>query len=180
MGFTALGGLVMGRRCGDLDPGVVLHLMRARNMSADDVENLLSRQSGLFGVSGMSDDMRTLLQSDDPRAKEAVDLFTYRAAREIGSLAAAIDGLDVLVFTGGIGENSATIRKRRMSACSWLGVKADDGKNQNNDSRISAEGGAADVFVIPTDEEAVIAQSLFELLSPPPGGASPASKGRRL
>jgi acetate kinase len=176
MGFTALDGLVMGRRCGDLDPGVVLHLLRARNMSADDIENLLSRQSGLFGVSGLSDDMRTLLQSDDPRAKEAVDLFTYRAARAIGSLAAAIGGLDVLVFTGGIGENSATIRERIMSACSWLGVKADDSKNQNNNTRISAEGGAADLFVIPTDEEAVIAQSVFGLLSAPPGGDSPVSK----
>lgn len=166
MGFTALDGLVMGRRCGDLDPGVVLHLMRARNMSADDIENLLSRQSGLFGVSGMSDDMRTLLQSDDPRAKEAVDLFVYRAGREVASLASAIGGLDVLIFTGGIGENSSEIRTLIASACAWLGVKIDDSKNHSGASRVSARDSAVDVFALPTDEESVIAGHVRRLVWP--------------
>ncbi len=157
MGFTALDGLVMGQRCGDLDPGVVLYLMRERKMDAPAIEELLSRQSGLLGVSGVSGDMRTLLDSNDINAKEAVDLFVYRAAREVGSLASAIGGLDVLVFTGGIGENSAKIRARIAAACAWLGVKIDDNENQSGAARISARDSVVDVLALPTDEESIIA-----------------------
>lgn len=164
MGFTALDGLVMGQRCGDLDPGVVLYLMRARKLEAHAIEELLSHRSGLLGVSGISSDMRTLLESDDIHAKEAVDLFVYRAAREVGSLASAIGGLDVLVFTGGIGENSAEIRARIASACAWLGAKIDEKENQSGESRISARDSAVDVFTLPTDEERVIARHAARLV----------------
>lgn len=165
MGFTALDGLVMGQRCGDLDPGVVLYLMRARKMDAPAIEKLLSHQSGLLGVSGVSSDMRTLLDSDDINAKEAVDLFVYRAAREIGSLVSAIGGLDVLVFTGGIGENSAEIRDRISSECTWLGVRIDEQKNRTGAIRISSDDSAIDIFALPTNEELVIAQSVEQILS---------------
>ncbi len=164
MGFTALDGLVMGRRCGDIDPGVILHLMRERNMQADAIEDLLGRQSGLLGVSGVSSDMRTLLKSVDPHAKEAIDLFVYRAAREIGSLAAAMGGLEILVFTGGIGENSTEIRARIGSACAWLGVRIDAQKNDAGCVRISADDGGVDVFAIPTDEEKVIARGVNQVI----------------
>lgn len=168
MGFTALDGLIMGRRCGALDPGVILHLMRTRNMNADEIEELLSRKSGLLGVSGLSSDMRVLLKSDNPHAKEAVDLFVYRAAREIGALAAIVGGLDILVFTGGIGENAAEIRARLSSACAWLGAKIDDKENEKGVARISADRSAVDIFVLPTDEERVIAQSVNQLISSQP------------
>jgi len=164
MGFTALDGLVMAQRCGNLDPGVVLYLLRERKMEVHAIEELLSHRSGLLGVSGVSSDMRTLLESDDIHAKEAVDLFVYRAVREVGSLASAIGGLDVLVFTGGIGENSAEIRARIVSGCAWLGMKIDNEENQSGASRISARGSVIDVFALPTDEESVIARHVMSII----------------
>ena len=122
MGFTAVDGLPMGTRCGALDPGVILYLMDQRGMDARAIEKLIYNQSGLLGVSGVSSDMRTLLASDEPRAKLAVDLFVYRIGRELGSLAAALGGLDAIVFTGGIGENGADIRERVCRDAAWLGV----------------------------------------------------------
>src|SRR5207237_96414 len=126
MGFTALDGLVMGTRCGAIDPGVLLYLMDARSMDARALEGLLYNRSGLLGVSGLSSDMRALLASPDPRAREAVDLFVYRAGRELGSLAAALDGLDALVFTAGIGEHATEIRARICAGAVWLGVRLDE------------------------------------------------------
>jgi acetate kinase len=129
MGFTAVDGLPMGTRCGALDPGVILYLMDQRGMDARAIEKLIYNQSGLLGVSGVSSDMRTLLASDEPRAALAVDLFVYRIARELGSLAAALGGLDAIVFTGGIGENSAEIRARICRGAAWLGVTLDEPAN---------------------------------------------------
>ena len=129
MGFTALDGLPMGRRCGNLDPGVVLYLMQEKGMTAGEVSDLLYHDSGLFGVSGVSDDMRTLLASDDPHAADAVALFVYRIGRELGSLAAALGGLDALVFTAGIGEHASEIRRRVCEQAAWLGVHFDEAAN---------------------------------------------------
>jgi acetate kinase len=129
MSFTPADGLVMGTRVGSLDPGVVLYLASRHGMDARALEHLIYHESGLLGVSGVSSDMRTLLGSDDPRAAEAIDLFVYRVGRELGSLAAALGGLDALVFTGGIGENSAAIRARICRAAAWLGVESDDREN---------------------------------------------------
>ena len=159
MGFSALEGLVMGTRCGALDPGVVLHLLHDRGMTLEAVTSLLYEQSGLRGVSGVSGDMQALLQSDDPRAAEAIDLFVYRAAREIGSLAAALGGLDTLVFTAGIGENAPQIRARIAAACSWLGVALDPGRNAVGGQVLSAAGSAVEVLLIPTDEERAVAEA---------------------
>ncbi len=158
MGLTALDGLVMGTRCGEIDPGVLLHLLRDRAMSVAEAEDVLTRKSGLLGVSGLSDDMRDLLASDAAEAREAVDLFVYRAARQIGSLAAALGGLDAIVFTGGIGEHSPEIRGRILGACGWLGVRPDEARNARGGPRISAEDSTVDALAIPTDEEGVIAR----------------------
>ncbi|MEZ5855021.1 MAG: acetate/propionate family kinase [Hyphomicrobiaceae bacterium] len=163
MGFTALDGLMMGKRCGALDPGVILHLLQQKGMSTEDVANLLNNQSGLLGVSGCSDDVRDLEASDDPNAEEALSLFAYRAAREIGSLAAAAGGLDVLVFTAGIGEHSAAMRQRICTASGWLGIGLDDAANQRHGPKISHTDSSVDVFVIPTDEEIVIARATWRL-----------------
>ena len=127
MGFTAVDGLPMGTRCGSLDPGVMLYLMDELKMDARAIEKLIYQQSGLLGVSGVSSDMRALLASDEPRARLAVDLFVYRIGRELGSLAAALGGLDALVFTGGIGEHAAAIRERVCRDAAWLGVELDAG-----------------------------------------------------
>jgi acetate kinase len=158
MGFTALDGLVMGTRCGAIDPGVLLYLMREKRMSADAIEDLLYRRSGLLGVSGISSDMRALLASSSPRANEAIDLFCYRATREIGSLVAALGGLDVLVFTAGIGERSSAVRARLCERLAWLGAAIDESANQANQAVISQASSALTVCVIPTNEEAVIAR----------------------
>ncbi len=131
MGFTAVDGLPMGTRCGNIDPGVILYLMDERGMDARAVEKLIYSQSGLLGVSGVSSDMRTLLASPEPRAKLAVDLYVYRIGRELGSLAAALGGLDAIVFTGGIGENSAEIRARVCRDAAWLGVELDAAANDS-------------------------------------------------
>lgn len=164
MGFTALDGLMMGRRTGTIDPGVLLYLLQEKRMAASDVSDLLYNRSGLFGVSGLSDDLRVLEADGGERAEEAMDLFAYRAAREIGSLAAALGGLDVLVFSAGIGEHSALMRSRIVAYSSWLGCEIDADANAMHGPRIGKDGSAVDVYVIPTDEEIVIARSVRMLL----------------
>ena len=158
MGFTAVEGLVMGTRSGSLDPGVVLWMLEEAKMDARAIESLLYKRSGLLGVSGISSDMRTLLASDDPKAAEAVELFCYRISRELGSLAAALGGLDAIVFTAGIGERADPVRKRVAELAAWLGVSLDDAANQRHGPRISSSKSAVDVWVIPTNEELMIAR----------------------
>jgi acetate kinase len=172
MGFTALDGLVMGTRSGAIDPGVVLYLMQQKGMSADAVSDLLYNRSGLLGVSGQSDDLRVLEADGGAAAEAAMDLFAYRAAREIGSLAAALAGLDVLVFSAGIGERSASMRARISAYSAWLGIALDSRANAANEIRIGAAGAPVDVLVIPTDEELSIARSVLRLLGT---GADPLS-----
>jgi acetate kinase len=164
MGFTALDGLVMGTRCGALDPGVVLHLLRRGNMDASELERVLYARSGLLGVSGISSDMRTLLASDDARAREAVDLFVYRINRELGSLAAALHGLDALVFTGGIGEHAATIRARVCRDAGWLGVTLDVSANERHATCISSQDARVSAWMIPTDENLMVARHAQRIL----------------
>jgi acetate kinase len=158
MGFTALDGLPMGTRCGQLDPGVVLYLLTERKMAAGDVEQLLYRESGLRGLSGISNDVRDLLASPDPRARLALDYFVHRAVHELGSLAAALDGIDGVVFTAGIGENSAEIRGRICERLRWLGLRLDPSANEAGGPRISEPGSPVSAWVIPTDEERMIAR----------------------
>lgn len=158
LGFTALDGLCMGTRPGAVDPGVVLHLFQTLSMSAKDVETLLYKKSGLIGISGFSNDMRDLLQSDKPEARLAVDYFVYRAAKEIGALAAVLGGVDALVFTAGIGENSPEIRRRICEASAWIGVDLDPAANERKDSRISRPASRVSAWVIPTNEELMIAR----------------------
>lgn len=163
MGFTALDGLPMSRRCGDLDPGVVLYLMQEKGMSADAISELLYQSSGLLGVSGLSDDMKTLLASDRPNAAEAVSLFVYRIGRELGSLVAALGGFDALVFTAGIGENAPEIRRRVCQDASWLGLELDDAANDAGGRRITKAGSRTSAWVIPTDEDLMIARHTWSL-----------------
>jgi acetate kinase len=158
MGFTALDGLMMGTRCGAIDPGVLLYLMREKAMSVDALEDLLYRRSGLLGVSGASSDMRELLASSSTAAAEAIDLFCYRAVREIGSLAAALGGLDALVFTAGIGEHAHPVRARICEGLHWLGVALDATANRAGQAALSSIQSQVVVCVIPTNEEAVIAR----------------------
>jgi acetate kinase len=165
MGFTAVDGLPMGTRCGALDPGVLLYLMDHHGMDARALEKLIYQQSGLLGVSGVSSDMRTLLTSPDPRAAEALDLFVYRIGRELGSLAAALGGLDALVFTGGIGENAAVIRARVCRDAAWLGLDLDETANDAGGPRITYPGSRVSAWVIPTNEELMIAQHTRRLLA---------------
>jgi acetate kinase len=165
MGFTAVDGLPMGTRCGALDPGVILYLMDQRGLDARAIEKLIYNQSGLLGVSGVSSDMRTLLASSEPRAALAVDLYVYRIARELGSLAAALGGLDALVFTGGIGENSAGIRARVCRGAAWLGLTLDEHANTTGGPRISTATSQAKAWVLPTNEELMIARHTQRLLS---------------
>ncbi len=157
-GFTALDGLMMGQRCGALDPGVVLYLIEQMGMTASEVSTLLYERSGLLGVSGLSSDMAALQASPAPEAREAVDLFCYRAAGELAALAASIRGLDALIFTAGIGENSALVRKLICERLDWIGITLDPEANARNAPCISASNSAVAVHVIPTDEEAVIAR----------------------
>jgi acetate kinase len=158
MGFTALEGLPMGTRTGAIDPGVILHLMSERGMSLDAVTELLYKQSGLLGMSGLSSDVRDLLASDSPRAARALDVFVYRVGRELGSLAAALGGLDAVVFTAGIGEHATSIRARVCRDAAWLGLALDDAANDGGGPRISPPGSRASAWVIPTDEELMIAR----------------------
>jgi acetate kinase len=164
MGFTAVDGLMMGTRTGAIDPGVLLYLMDYHQMDAKALTKLLYKESGLLGVSGISQDMRELLASDQPEAKEAVDLFCYRIRREIGSLAAAIGGLDALVFTGGIGEHAAPVREMVCRDLGWLGIDFDVSANASKATRISAPQSRVDVLVIPTNEEWMIARHTAELI----------------
>ena len=164
LGFTALDGLCMGTRPGALDPGVVLYLFQSLGMTADEVETLLYKKSGLLGISGISNDMRQLVGRDDPSAQLAIDYFVYRAAREIGGLAAVLGGLDGLVFTAGIGENSPEIRRRIGEACTWLGVEIDHEANAAHRPRISHPSARVSTWVIPTNEELMIARHTGVLL----------------
>jgi len=164
MGFTAIDGLMMGTRTGALDPGVILYLLENKGMGVKELTNLLYKESGLLGVSGISQDMRTLLTSSDPAAADAVELFCYRAVTQIGSLAAAIGGIDALVFTGGIGEHAVIIRRRIVEACAWLGLELDIDANAGNRIHIGTASSRVDVLVIPTDEEWMIAQHARNLL----------------
>jgi acetate kinase len=167
MGFTALDGLPMGTRCGSLDPGVLLWLLDERRMDARAIERLVYWESGLLGVSGVSSDMRILLDSPDPRAREAVDLFCYRIVRELGSLASALGGLDAIVFTAGIGEHAAPVRAAVCRDAAWLGVEMDATANAANGPRISTGASRVAVWVIPTDEELMIARHTRALLAQP-------------
>jgi len=167
MSFTALDGLMMGTRCGAIDPGVLLYLIDRHGMTATQLERLLYEQSGLLGVSEISSDMRELLASSDARASEALDLFVYRIQRELGSLAAALGGLDALVFTGGIGENAASIRERVCRSASWLGLDVDEEANSRGGPRISRTDSRVTAWVIPTNEELMIARHTRALLGRP-------------
>lgn len=169
MGFSALDGPPMSTRCGALDPGVILYLMQARGMDAAAVTDLLYNRSGLLGLSGVSGDMQTLLASAEPNVRQALAVYVYRIAREIGSLAAALGGLDTLVFTAGVGENAAPIRARIADLCGWLGVRLDAAANVAGERRISGPDSAVRVLVIPTDEQLVIARGVAGLLTPAPG-----------
>jgi acetate kinase len=165
MGFTAVDGLPMGTRCGAIDPGVMIYLMDERGMDARALEKLIYQQSGLLGVSGVSSDMRVLLESAEPRAKVAVDLFIYRIGRELGSLAAALGGLDAIVFTAGIGERSIPIRERVCRQAAWLGVELDTQANAKHGPRISTASSRVAAWVVPTNEELMIARHTREVLS---------------
>ncbi len=163
MGLTPLDGLMMGNRPGQLDPGAVLYLFEELGMSAFDVRRMLFAESGLLGVSGISNDMRTLLDHVDPQAKRAVDLFVYRAVREFGAMTAVLGGLDGIVFTGGIGEHAAPIRAGICDRLAWLGVTLDAAANRDNKARISSPDSAVDIFILPADEEGVIARETRRL-----------------
>ena len=167
MGLSPLDGLPMATRCGALDPGLVLHLIESRGLSAAAVRELLYKKSGLLGVSGLSGDMAVLLESSAQTAREAVDLFVYRVRREIGAMAAVLGGIDALVFTAGIGENSAQIRASVCEALGWLGVVIDPAANAAGRSVISARASSVDVHVIRTDEEQIIAQSVRDWRAAP-------------
>jgi len=164
LGFTALDGLCMGTRPGALDPGVVLHLFQGLGLGADAVETMLYEQSGLLAISGISNDMRDLLASEEPSARLAVDYFVYRAAKEIGALAAVLGGIDGLVFTAGIGENSVEIRRRICEASAWLGIELDAGANARHGPRISTPASRVSAWVVPTNEELMIARHTGALL----------------
>jgi acetate kinase len=165
MSFSPLDGLTMGTRCGQLDAAVVLYLMQARGMAAEQITNLLYRESGLLGLSGVSSDMRELQASRLPEAAQAVTHFVEQVLQNLGKLAAAMRGLDALVFTGGIGENATDLRARIMAGAAWLGLESDPGANQSGASRISAPGSAVSAWVVKTNEEAMIARHSATLLS---------------
>ena len=165
MGFTPLDGLLMATRCGRLDPGVILHLIEQRGMSAEQVRHLLERESGLLGVSGISPDMRELLADPSPAAAEAVDLFCHTVAKEVGSAAVALGGLGAVVFTGGIGEHSPEVRRRVCAQLNWLGVDLDPAANDGHGPRLHTPTSRVEVLRLPTDEEAVIARHTTALLT---------------
>ena len=164
LGFSTLDGLIMGTRCGPIDPGLILHIMDSKGFGVKEMTHLLYKESGLLGVSGISQDMRTLVASDKPEAKEAIELFCYRIVRELGSLAAAAGGLDAVVFTGGIGEHNPGLRSNICKQASWQGITLNEESNKNSEHRISAADSAVDVFVIPTNEEWMIARHTQALL----------------
>jgi acetate kinase len=158
MGFSALDGLPMGTRCGTIDPAVVLHLMTTEGMDAGAVNDLLYRRSGMLGLSGLSSDFRDLLASDSPRARFALEVFTQQVARNVASLAAALGGLDGLVFTAGVGENAVPVRAAICAACAWLGVELDAAANEAHGPCITRPGSRVAAYVIPTDENLMIAR----------------------
>lgn len=164
MGFSTLDGLVMGTRPGSIDPGVLLHLLRD-GMSREDLERLLYHESGVNGVSGLTADMKTLLESSDPRAKLAIDLYCHRINRELGSLSAALGGLDGLIFTGGVGENAAPIRAQVCKDAAWLGLELDEAANARGGPQISTASSRVATWIVPTDEELVIARHTQALLA---------------
>ncbi|MET4218458.1 acetate kinase [Bradyrhizobium sp. LB7.2] len=164
MGLTPLDGLMMGTRCGTIDPGMLLYLQQHEKMSVEDVQRLLYHESGLLGVSGISSDMRVLLASGEPAAREAVELFTLRAAQQVAMMATTLGGLDCLVFTGGIGEHAKEIRSAIAERLGWLGVRVDAAANDEGCERISGDGGTVDVYVVPTNEELMIARHCAAVL----------------
>jgi acetate kinase len=164
MGFTAADGLPMGTRCGQIDPGVLLFLLEQRGMAAGALSDLVYKKSGLLGLSGVGSDMRDLLASADPRAKEAVDYFVYRVAYFVGALAACLGGLDALVFTAGIGEHAAPVRERVCRNLGWLGLELDAAANAEHRTRISSSASKVSAWVVPTDEELMIARHVAEVL----------------
>ena len=168
MSFTPLDGLLMGTRAGAIDPGVVLYLLRSEHMTPDQVERLLDRESGLLGVFGISSDVRDLLASQAPEAAEAVDLFCYRVAREIGAMDAVLEGLDAIVFTGGIGENSPEIRDKVCNRLKWLGVQLNHTANWAGNTGLSDDGSRVSILRVPADEEAVIARHAANALTDGP------------
>jgi acetate kinase len=172
MGFTAVDGLMMGTRCGAIDAGVILYLLQEHHMDAAGVEDFIYRQSGLLGVSGISSDMRTLRASTESAAREAIDLFVYRIVREIGSLAAALGGVDGLVFSAGIGENDPATRAEAVAGCAWIGAALDAERNARGELRISSSQSRIPVFVIPTDEERMIARHTMRILRQPAASVS--------
>lgn len=164
MGFSALDGLPMGTRCGQLDPGVLLYLLDQRGMSAAQISDLLYKQSGLLGLSGLSNDMRILEAANSAEAHEAIDYFVFRCQREVGAMAAALGGIDALVFCGGIGENSHLIRARICERLGWMGIEIDHSKNAENARVVSSDLARTTVMVIPTNEELVIAQAARQVV----------------
>ena len=164
LGFTALDGLCMGTRPGAVDPGVILYLFQSLGLSAKEVETILYKKSGLMGISGFASDMRQLCESNDPNARMAIDYFVYQAAKQIGALGAVLGGIDGLVFTAGIGENNAEIRQRICEASAWLGVELDGARNAGKNARISTSASTVSVWVIPTNEELMIAKHTGALL----------------
>jgi len=164
LGFTALDGLCMATRPGSVDPGVILYLFQSLGLSAKDVERILYTRSGLLGISGVSNDMRALLRSEEPRARLAIEYFVYRAAKEIGAMAAVLGGVDALVFTAGIGQHAAEVRRRIVDASAWHGLELDTSKNDTHGPRITAPGSRVSAWVIPTNEELMIARHTARLL----------------
>lgn len=165
MGFSALDGLPMGTRCGEIDPGVILYMLDHEGLSAAEISDLLYKESGLLGISGLSSDMRTLESSDSLAAKQAIDYFVYRVRRELGGLAVSLDGLDALIFTGGIGEHSARVRERICANLGWFGIHMDTAQNDDHAFEISSPQSKVRVLVIPTNEERVIARAVVALQS---------------
>jgi acetate kinase len=163
MGFSALDGLPMGTRCGQLDPGVLLYFMRERGMTADQIEDLLYRRSGLLGLSGLSSDMRALEAAGTPEAQQAIDYFVFRVRRELGAMTAILSGLDALAFAGGIGENAARIRERICQGFEWLGIELDETRNRLGAEIISSDRSRVRVFIVKTSEETMIARHVRRL-----------------
>ncbi len=165
MGFSTLDGLIMATRSGSLDPGVVLHMLQEQHLSAQEVEDILYNRSGLLGVSGISGDMETLLASNQPSAKEAINLFIYRISQQIASMAAALEGMDTLVFCAGIGEHSPLIREKIGEVTRWLGVEIDQTRNWRGDEDITATSSKVNILILPTDEERAVAKEVLPLRS---------------
>jgi acetate kinase len=166
-GFSALDGLLMGTRCGSLDPGAILHLLDVDGMGVEELEDLLYRKSGLLGVSGISHDMRDLLMSDSPQAEDAIELFVYRIVQQVGALYSVLGGLDALVFTGGIGEHAAAIRARIAARLAWTGLQLDPHANASSAADLHSTESTLPCLIVGCDEERVIADACLKLLDDP-------------